>query len=54
MTSNEEYRRCIVEIVNRVEDNGILKKIFTVAHHLFVRDPAAGSSGGGKRAKQNT
>lgn len=34
--SNEEYIHCIVEMLMRIDDNLILKKIFEYVHRIFI------------------
>jgi len=37
--SNEEYRRAISELVARIHDDAILKRIYTIIHRFFVDGP---------------
>lgn len=34
---NEEYRECIGELLEMIDDNKILKRIFVFVHRLFIR-----------------
>lgn len=34
---NEEYRECIIEMVNKITDLKMLKRIFLIVHCIFIR-----------------
>ena len=40
MTSNEEYREIIHEIVDSIEDTRHLRQIYTIARQIYKREKA--------------
>jgi len=35
--SNEKYKKYIVEMLEHIEDNGALNRIYEVIHRFFIR-----------------
>lgn len=35
--NDEEYRECIIEMVNKITDAKMLRRIFLIVHSIFIR-----------------
>ena len=40
MTSNEEYRRVIKQMIDRIDNNRDLEQIFIITHGKFLKEGA--------------
>lgn len=43
MTSNETYRELIIRMVNEIDSNLWLSRLFTIAHRMYIRERSKGA-----------